>query len=177
MKGNKHMGWLASFSTLISLSLVGSSAAAYTSGIQAAPLTDIMRVALEDLSDADVRRLDFYADKIVDAVTTLADAEATGDTTTIERDINIANDLAARYVRYCRSANLTDSEISQFFLTDFMDEYRGRIPNILLNAEGTFDVNTLLFGSAAAIAPQQTDPDAYVDLLRSGPVGGVTPGN
>lgn len=137
-------------------------------------IPNLVMVDLDALTDQDKRRLDFYAGKIIENIADLGMTELTGDRATIDRKINAARDLAARFTVSSEKLGLTADEARQYFLSHFVKTYSGRLPDAMLSETGSFDLNALFAGRPE---PTAATPNAaaggYIDLLRDEGIGGL----
>ncbi|MEJ6402505.1 hypothetical protein [Yoonia sp. 2307UL14-13] len=112
-----------------------------------------------EASDAEKRKLDYFASKIIDDLAVLS----------TEGDTDSGNSVVQGHVRHfvgaAREADLNDAEITRYFLDIFTTQHSGRIPAVMVGSNGSMDIDNFLFGDAAV--NRETDDAAdYVDSLR-----------
>ena len=124
--------------------------------------------SLADLKPAQVRRLDHYANKLLEEIAALVKAQGDKDQDAEKLHMEQITDLAGRYMKGADAAGLDHKTADAYFQSTLAQNYTGRLPRVLISDSGLPSIDGLLSGTNARTSNAKgMNEDNFIDYLRS----------
>jgi len=118
------------------------------------------------LEPTQVRRLEHYANKVLEEIQALAEAERARDREAEDLHADQIQVMAERFMGAAFQAGLDAQQADAYFQSVLAANYSGKLPRNLVSDEGLPSIQSLLAGTHRTAEETDSDPADLVDYLR-----------
>jgi len=151
--------------TLLLAATTLSPAAAQEAGVSRSA-AGVSSVDLSGLKPSQVRKLDHYANKLLEEIAALVKAQSAHDTEAEKLHNEQLADLAGRYMNAAQDSGLDRKSADAYFQSTLAKNYTGRLPRSLISDSGLPSIDGLLTGTNETAQATGKGEDNFVDYLR-----------